>query len=101
MPGDCSPSRSVVSKIRTRACSVPSGVGDASLSLMSFPGSFLNLDYLLLRWYAATRPPRAIPPEGGGAGEAGTRAETTSTRRLAPAARIRERELPSRHYVVR
>src|SRR6202035_996244 len=35
--------------------------------------------------YAATRPPRAIPPEGGGGGEEReARTETTSARRLAP-----------------
>src|SRR3954468_4359320 len=50
MPGDCSPSRSVVSKLSTR-------LG----SMLGSPSSVL-----LRAVFAATRPPRAIPPEGGG-----------------------------------
>ena len=56
-PGDCSPSRSVVSKMMTRS------VGGMSLP---FLGSLLVLLRLGVR---LRRPPRAIPPEGGG-GEA-------------------------------
>src|SRR4051794_6421912 len=58
MPGDCSPSRRVVSKMMTRSFMVaPCGLRPAP----SRAG------------FAATRPPRAIPPEGGGeeGGEAG------------------------------
>src|SRR5688572_3854127 len=55
MPGDCSPSRSVVSKISTRL-----GSGWVVMSLPVVSGL-----RLLRAGYAATRPPRAIPPEGG------------------------------------
>src|SRR5438094_6402656 len=66
MPGDCSPSRSVVSKIRTRC---------ASSLLMSF----LSLPRLRSpRWSRGYAPPSAIPPEGGG-GEVAGRAGTTSS----------------------
>src|SRR3954453_11835147 len=58
MPGDCSPSRSVVSKMLT--CS-----GASFMRSLSFPR--LGSPRRLL---AAQRPPRAIPPEGGG-GEGG------------------------------
>ena len=59
------------------------GVGDVSTVTHVVP-RFLSRSRLpaSLRWYAATRPPRAIPPEGG-AGEAeGTRAGTTSTAQI-------------------
>src|SRR3954468_14182020 len=65
MPGDCSPSRSVVSKISTRSGSM--SMSFAPLGLR--PAASLGLGLRL------SRPPRAIPPEGGGgevAGEAGT-----------------------------
>src|SRR4051794_4259853 len=52
MPGDCSPSRSVVSKMTTRS---------GSMAL-----SFRCLSLLFPVGLAAQRPPRAIPPEGGG-----------------------------------
>src|SRR6185437_3939376 len=67
IPGDCSPSRRVVSKIFTRFCSVRS---------MSLPNSLLGLPEIpLICGYL--RPPRAIPPEGGGEGEVGGRLGTT------------------------
>src|SRR3954447_15315689 len=53
MPGDCSPSRSVVSKIRT--WSVPSFMRSLSVPYLRSPRDR----------FAAQRPPRAIPPEGG------------------------------------
>ena len=59
MPGDCSPSRSVVSKILTRFAS--------SLLLMPFPFSARPALLLCLR---LRRPPRAISSPRGGGGEA-------------------------------
>ena len=81
IPGDCSPSRRVVSKILTRSagsrgCWGLVGHVVRAPSLSRFP--FLSAGF------AATRPPRTIPPEGG-AGE-GWEASTETTFRasLAP-----------------
>src|SRR4051795_2487468 len=63
MPGDCSPSRSVVSNSSTR-------LGSMS-SLLLLGSNVASPD-----WFAAQRPPRVIPPEGGG-GEVEGRARTT------------------------
>src|SRR6476620_8203474 len=63
MPGDCSPSRSVVSKITTRS-------GSMSSSFWLAPATSPC-------WVRGYAPPSAIPPEGGG-GEVGGRAGTPS-----------------------
>src|SRR3954465_13081439 len=69
MPGDCSPSRSVVSKMMTR-------------SDMSFP---FSASQFLSGWCAATcGRRRAIPPEGGGEGRGGGRGTTSATEAIAP-----------------
>src|SRR5258705_118579 len=65
MPGDCSPSRRVVSKIRTRLTS----------SLMTSPSGPSSL---LLLGSRLQRPPRITPPEGGGEGEGKGRARNAS-----------------------
>ena len=67
MPGDCSPSRSVVSKTLTRSRSSRL-LAVRCRSCRPHFSSSLALTFLL--GFAATRPPRAIPPEGGGEGEA-------------------------------
>ena len=73
MPGDCSPSRSVVSNSRTRFGS--SGKMDMSLLLRSLRARVLRL-FRLVRGFR--RPPRAaIPPSGGGE-EVGGRARGTT-----------------------
>src|SRR3954467_12053188 len=66
MPGDCSPSRSVVSKMRT--WSVPSFMRSLSVPYLRSPRDR----------FAARRPPRAIPPEGGGGEVGGGRWGTSS-----------------------
>ena len=53
MPGDCSPSRSVVSKMTTR-----------SGSMVLAPSRSLSGSSPV--WVRGSRPPRVIPPEGGG-----------------------------------
>src|SRR5215208_1555889 len=68
IPGDCSPSRRVVSKMITRS---------SFMSLLS-----LACSPPLLAGFAASRPPRAIPPEGGGeegGGQAGTTCGSNGT----------------------
>src|SRR5918997_1455765 len=65
IPGDCSPSRRVVSKIFTRSDSLRSTSCSCSLLL---PGS---------PWACGWRPPRVIPPEGGEEGEGAGRPGTT------------------------
>src|ERR1700689_1914903 len=86
IPGDCSPSRRVVSKILTRF---------ASLRTSSLLMSFVLLLYLACHFlsagYAATRPPRAIPPEGGGEEAAEARTETTCFRQSSTAGAERKR----------
>ena len=80
IPGDCSPSRRVVSKIRTvglgRRLRCRRSVGAHVVRAPS-----LSRSLFLSAGYAATRPPRAIPPEGG-AGE-GSEARTGTTSQLA------------------
>src|SRR3954471_18665343 len=66
MPGDCSPSRRVVSKIRTRFAS-------SLIVSPSGPPSLLQLGSRL------QRPPRITPPEGGGEGEEKGRARNASS----------------------
>src|SRR4051794_23656522 len=66
MPGDCSPSRSVVSKIRTRFASSLMGLLPSGLSSLLLLGSRLQ------------RPPRITPPGGGGEGEGKDRARNAS-----------------------
>src|SRR3954453_6185408 len=68
MPGDCSPSRSVVSKICTRSIGSSRSVCSVSVGL------------------AARRPPRVTPPGGGGAGEEQGRGPAGATRARLPAA---------------
>ena len=78
MPGDCSPSRSVVSKIRTRSA--------RRLSVMSFPFFVSTCASPVL---AATRPPRVIPPEGGEGEVAGRDCGTSSRSRVPQQAKRR------------
>src|SRR4051812_40398314 len=63
MPGDCSPSRSVVSKIRTR-------FAPSLIPVLSVPAFSC--------WACGWRPPRITPPEGGGEGEGKGRARNAS-----------------------
>ena len=65
---------------RRRAASCRRSVlGLLSLSCSAMPFLSVSPPALLLCWFAATRPPRAIPPEGGG-GEGAGRAGTASLR---------------------
>src|ERR687885_1456168 len=85
IPGDCSPSRRVVSKISTRL-----GSGDVVVMslLLSRPSRLLGAGF------AALRPPRVIPPEGGegeaGEGSAGAPSAVSVAAVVAGAQRITE-----------
>src|SRR5436305_13858967 len=75
MPGDCSPSRSVVSKINTR-------LGSSLLVMYRFLSKSRSCCFS--GWYAATcGRRRAIPPEGGGEAGEGREPEATLQQRVA------------------
>ena len=92
IPGDCSPSRRVVSKIRTRVCSARRRRGVAAAlcrSCRSHAPSRSRLP-LPLCWVCGYAAATRYSPRGGGAGEArGRELERHLRRRLAPARRAR------------